>query len=179
VLFFTDLYRVPRAENQSPQQAWAVIRERVDPGGSAWWIGEGLEASYLSVFDGLWVYKITHAVAPQAYLKAGQWARAVRAWENQTGQEKLWIATLSPGWDDARAGCRSDVRVPSAAHRQERADGAFFRATFDAALDSNPDWLWINSFNEWVEGTYVEPSELYGRRFVELAGQFSRAFKEH
>ena len=138
---------------------------------------EGLDPSYLAVFDGLWVYKIAHAVAPQAYLKASQWANAVRAWEAQTGQEKMWIATLSPGWDDTRAGCKADVRVPSAAHRQERGDGAFFRATFDAAIGSDPDWLWVNSFNEWVEGTYVEASVLYGDRYLELVRQFSATFK--
>jgi len=178
VLFFADVYRVPSAAGQSAQQAWAAIREQVDPGGNAWWIGEGLDPSYLAVFDGLWVYKITHAVSPQAYSKASQWADAVRAWEARTGQQKLWIATLSPGWDDTRADCRADVRVPSAAHRQERGDGAFFRATFDAAMGSAPEWLWVNSFNEWVEGTYIEPSVLYGDRYLELLRQYSTAFKE-
>jgi hypothetical protein len=177
VLFFTDVYRVPKSAAQSAQQAWAAIREQVDPGGIAWWIAEGLDASYLAVFDGLWVYKITHAVAPEAYLKASQWANAVRAWETQTGQEKLWIATIAPGWDDTRAGCKADVRVPSAAHRQERGDGAFFRATFDAAIVSDPDWLWVNSFNEWVEGTYVEPSMRFGDRFLDLTRQYAAAFK--
>lgn len=178
VLFFTDVYRVPRAADQSAQQAWATIRAQVDPGGNSKWIGEGLDPSFLAVFDGLWVYKITHAVSPQAYLKASQWADTVRAWEVRTSQQKLWIATLSPGWDDTRADCKADVRVPSAAHRQERGDGAFFGATFDAAIASNPDWLWVNSFNEWVEGTYVEPSVKYGNHYLELTRQYSTAFKE-
>jgi hypothetical protein len=177
VLFFTDLYRVPTVADQSALQAWAAIREQVDPNAMAIWIGEGLDPSYLAVFDGLWVYKITHAVSPQAYLSAPRWADAVRAWENKTDHQKLWIATLSPGWDDTRAGCRADVRVPSAAHQQTRADGAFFRATFDAAVGSDPDWLWVNSFNEWVEGTYIEPSLLYGDRYLELTRQYAAAFK--
>lgn len=177
VLFFTDLYRVPAAAGQSAPQAWAAIRRQADPNGMALWIGEGLDPSYLAVFDGLWVYKITHAVSPQAYLRARQWADAVRAWEIKTGQQKLWIATLSPGWDDTRAGCRADVRIPSAAHQQARGDGAFFGATFDAAMSSDPDWLWVNSFNEWVEGTYIEPSLLYGDRYLQLTRQFTAAFK--
>jgi hypothetical protein len=177
VLFFTDVYRVPVAAGQTPQQAWAAIRAQADPERRAWWIAEGLDPSYLAVFDGLWVYKITHATAPQAYLKAGQWAESVRRWEAQTGQRKLWIGTLTPGWDDLRAGCRSDGRVSSSAHRQERGDGTFYRATFDAALASRPNWLWVNSFNEWVEGTYVEPSVLFGDRYLQLTREFGAIFK--
>jgi hypothetical protein len=177
VLFFTDVYRVPTAPGQTAQAAWASIRAQVDPAGNAWWIAEGLDPSYLSVFDGLWVYKITHATYPQAYLKAGQWATSVRAWETRTGRRKLWIATLSPGWDDTRAGCKADVRVPSAAHKQERGEGAFYRATLDAALASQPDWLWINSLNEWVEGTYIEPSVTYNDLYLQLTREFASRFK--
>jgi hypothetical protein len=149
----------------------------VDPGGNIWWIAEGLDPSYLAVFDGLWVYKITHAVAPTAYLKAGQWAASVRQWEASTGKRKLWIGTLTPGWDDLRAGCKADVRAPSQAHKQERGDGAFYRATFDAALGSSPDWLWVNSFNEWVEGTYVEPGVLYGDLYLQITRELAALFK--
>jgi hypothetical protein len=177
VIFITDVYRVPRADGQTAQQAWAAIRAPVDPGRNTVWIAEGLDPSYLAVFDGLWVYKITHAAYPNAYLKAGQWAEAVRRWEAQTGQPKLWIGTLSPGWDDQRAGCKADVRVPSQAHRRERAGGAFYRATLDAAMASNPDWLWVNSFNEWVEGTYVEPSAAYGNLYLDLTREFAAQFK--
>jgi hypothetical protein len=177
VIFITDAYRVPLASGQTPQQAWAAIRAQVDPTGQAWWIVEGLDPSYLAVFDGLWVYKITHAAYPDAYLKANQWASAVRQWEQQTGQRKLWVATLSPGWDDRRAGCKADVRVPSAAHQRARQDGAFYRATFEAALASQPDWLWVNSFNEWVEGTYIEPSVAYGDLYLRLTQTFAAQFK--
>ena len=177
VIFITDAYRVPLAAGQTPQQAWAAIRAQVDPTGQAWWIVEGLDPTYLAVFDGLWVYKITHAAYPNAYLKAGQWAAAVRQWEERTGQRKLWIATLSPGWDDRRAGCKVDVRVPSAAHQRAREDGAFYRATFEVALASQPDWLWVNSFNEWVEGTYIEPSVTYGDRYLRLTQAFAAQFK--
>ncbi len=177
VLFFTDVYRVPTRSGQTPQEAWAAIRQRVDPNGQSWWIAEGLDPSYLNVFDGLYVHKITHRDYPNDYLKAPRWAERVRAWEARTGRPKLWIATLMPGWDDTRAGCRPDVRVPSAPHRRDRENGNFYRATFEAALRSAPDWLWVNSFNEWVEGTYIEPSVLYGDLYLRLTGEFARQFK--
>ncbi len=177
VLFFSDVYRVPTAGGQTPQQAWEAIRQRVDPGRGSWWIAEGLDPSYLQTFDGLYVHKITHRDYPNDYVKAPRWAARVRQWEQRTGRRKLWVATLMPSWDDTRAGCRPDVRVPSAPHRRDRENGAFYRATFDAALRSAPDWLWVNSFNEWVEGTYIEPSVLYGDLYMRLTAEMANAFK--
>ncbi|NPV07961.1 MAG: hypothetical protein HPY83_08365 [Anaerolineae bacterium] len=176
VIFFSDMYRVPTG-GSSPQAAWQEIRDRVDPHRDTWWIAEGLDPSYLSVFDGLYVYKITHASDPAAYLKAGRWAEAVRQAEASAGQPKLWVGTISPGYDDRHAGCKSDVRVPSGAQYRDREGGAFYRATYDAAVASNPDWLLVQSFNEWVEGTYVEPSVQYGDLYLQLTRELAQAFR--
>ncbi|NOZ04872.1 MAG: hypothetical protein GXP41_00770 [Chloroflexi bacterium] len=178
VIFFADIYRVPHAGGQTAQQAWQAIRQQADPQHQSWWIAEGLDPSYLAVFDGLYVYKVTHAAYPDDYRKDSRWAQNVRRWEQRTGQTKLWIATLMPGWDDRRAGCRPNVRVPSQPHKRDRENGAFYRATFDAALQSNPDWLWINSFNEWVEGTYIEPSAHYGDRYLQETKQLVLSWKK-
>lgn len=177
VIFFTDVYRVPVTGGQTPQEAWAAIRAQVDPNHSAWWIAEGLDPSFLSVFDGLYVHKITHAKWPNDYVKMPRWAGWVRSWEQQTGQPKLWVATLMPGWDDTRAGCKPDIRVPSEPHRRDRENGAFYRATFNAAMQSLPDVLWINSWNEWVEGTYIEPSVQYGDLYYRMTAEFTAQFK--
>jgi uncharacterized protein YraI len=173
VIFFTDVYRVPRAGGQSARDAWAAIRAQVYPNRNAIWIAEGLDPGFLSVFDGLWVYKIFHAAYPNDYLKAASWAARTRAY----GANKLWIATISPGWDDTRAGCKPDIRVPSQPFVKPRNDGATYRATFDAAMRSGPDLLWVNSFNEWVEGTYIEPSRFYGDHYLNLTREFAAAFK--
>ena len=74
VIFFTDVYRVPLAAGQNAKQAWASIRAQVDPNKQFWWIAEGLDASFLSVFDGMWVYKVSHAAYPNDYVKASRWA---------------------------------------------------------------------------------------------------------
>jgi hypothetical protein len=171
VIVFADMARVPTVGGQTPLQAWAALRARVDPERRSIWIAEGLDASYLAVFDGLSVYKVSHAAYSDDYVKDSRWAAAVRAQERATGQAKIWVATLTPGWDDTRSGCQPDTRVPSASHRREREDGAFYRATYAAAVASGADWLWINSFNEWIEGTYIEPSEQYGDRYLQLTGE--------
>ncbi len=177
VLFFTDVPRIPRAEGQSAKQAWASVRAQVDPGKQFWWIAEGLDASYLSVFDGLWVYKVSHAAYPNDYVKASRWANSVRSWEQRTGEPKLWVGTLIPGWDDRNAGCRPDIRVPSQPFVRDREGGNFYRATYNAAVKSNPDILWIHSFNEWVEGSYIEPSQYYGDGYMNMTRDMANQFR--
>jgi len=172
VIFFTDIYRVPRTGG-SAQDAWAALRAQVDPNHATLWIGEGLDPSFLTVFDGLWVYKVFHAAYPNDFLKASTWAARTRSY----GANKLWVATISPGWDDRNAGCRPDIRVPSQPFVKPRADGNTYRATFNAAMKSNPDLLWVNSFNEWVEGTYIEPSQYYGVLYLNLTREMAARFK--
>ncbi len=176
VIFFTDMYRTPNT-GQSPQQFWASVRDEVDPNRESWWIAEGLDPSYLNVFDGLYVFKITHATEPADYKNASVWANWVRDWEQQTGQPKLWVGTMMPGWDDRTADCEPNVRAPAPPHKLDRAFGATYEATFRSALASNPDWLILGSFNEWVEGSYVEPGELYGDFYLRLTAEFIREFK--
>jgi hypothetical protein len=176
VIFFIDVYRTPQT-GQTPQQFWAAVRDQVDPGRKMWWIAEGLDPSYLSVFDGLYVFKISHAAYPHDYEKNPRWSSRVRDQARQTGQPKLWIATISPGWDDLRAGCKPDVRVPNTSHRLDRADGAIYEATFKAALAGDPDWLLVSSFNEWVEGSYIEPSLIYGDKYMQMTQEFVRRFR--
>lgn len=177
VIVFADVYRVPREGGQTPQQAWGAIRARVDPERRSLWIAEGLDPSYLDAFDGLYVYKITHAAYPDDHVKASRWAAGVRRMEAQLGQPRLWMATVSPGWDDLRSGCQLDVRVPSAPHKRPRDNGAYYRATFEAAMGSDPDWIWINSYNEWIEGTYIEPGRLYGDRYLHMTRELATRFK--
>ncbi|MDM8519468.1 glycoside hydrolase family 99-like domain-containing protein [Anaerolineales bacterium HSG6] len=173
VIFFTDIHRVPTRVGQSPQQFWSEVRHAVDPQKQTMWIAEGLDFSYLSEFNGQYVFKITHTTSVNDYRKNSSWANKVR----QAGDSKLWVATISPGWDDLSAGCKADVREPAPPHRVNRADGAYFQATFDAAQQSDPDWLIVGSFNEWVEGSYIEPGLLYGDRYMGLTKQLVREFK--
>ena len=44
-------------------------------------------------------------------------------------------------------------------------------------MASNPDWLLITSFNEWVEGTYIEPGILYGDHYLQMTRELIAAFK--
>jgi len=188
VILFSDLYRVPDANGARPASdqdiataiaTWQAIRQAVDPDHRTWWIAEGLQAGYLELFDGLYVYKVDHACCPNSYQSASRWAGSVRDWAQRTGQPKLWVATVMPGWDDlnsAQAQC-ADLRVSSEPFARERADGAYYERTWDAALDSAPDLVLVHSFNEWVEGSYIEPSVRLGDRYLALTAQWVAKYK--
>jgi len=182
VIMFSDMYRVPDmsgAQSSSPVALWAEIRQTVDPDHNTWWIAEGLEPEYLSVFDGLYIYKIDHACCPNSYASASRWAGWVRNWEQKTGQTKLWVGTVMPGWNDLNSvqdHC-ADLRVSSEPFARDRADGAYYARTWEAVLPTQPDFVVLHSFNEWVEGSYVEPSAGFGDLYIQLTAQWVAHFK--
>jgi len=188
VLFFADMYRVPDKDGERPSgdqdvatavARWAEIRASVDPGHEAWWIAEGLRPEYLEVFDGLYVYRIDHACCPDACLSAPRWANEVREWEKKTGQAKLWVGTVMPGWDDldSKAPHCADLRVSAEPFARDRGDGTYYARTWEAVLPTDPDVVVLHSFNEWVEGSYIEPSLLFGDRYLHLTREWIAEFK--
>ncbi len=177
VLYFTDMTRVPLEGTTSSLASWQSIRDEVDPGRTSIWIAEGLDPSYMTVFDGLYVYKVNHACCPGSYNKAARWAGWVDYYERITGQSKLWVGTIQPGWDDTRSVGQPDLRAPSPAFVRERGDGSYYQATFNAATATNPDMLLIHSFNEWIEGSQIEPGSSYGDLYLNLTAQFVAQYK--
>lgn len=189
VLLFADMLRVANARGVRPTSdkdvnvavaTWRAIRQAVDPEHKLWWIAEGLQDDYLEVFDGLYVYKIDHACCPDTYQSASRWAGWVRDWSERTGQPKLWVATVMAGWDDlnsAKERC-ADLRVSSDPFARERDDGAYYARTWEAAIATAPDFVLVHSFNEWVEGSYIEPSVKYGDQYLTLTAEWVATYKE-
>jgi glycoprotein endo-alpha-1,2-mannosidase len=59
--------------------------------------------------------------------------------------------SVSPGFDNRQAVATNQKVV-------ERQDGARYDAMWQAALAANSEWVSITSFNEWHEGTQIEPA---------------------
>lgn len=143
---------------------WRAIRDTVDPNHDQIWIAEGVNIAYQAVFDGHHLYSI--AWSPDVHRTLSDWGQRVR----RAGADKLWVATVMPGYDDTRT-TRGDKFA------RDRRGGEFFREAWRAALDSQPDLLVINSFNEWVEGSMIEPSVTYGNLYLDLTREFAPQFK--
>ena len=146
-------------------QTWADIRAQVDPNRSALWISEGVDTSYLSVFDGHHLYSNTWN--PPADLGATNQKFAARV-----GADRIWVATVMPGYNDVK------IR-PGSGFAKDREGGAYYERAWQAAIDSNPRWIVINSFNEWPEGSYIEPSAAFGDQFLGLTAAWSARFKNN
>lgn len=147
-----------RQERFSVDQ-WQAIRDQVDPGRSTLWIAEGTDISYLQVFDGHHLYSIAWAESPAGQL--AKWGDAVRSFAADTNVARLWVATAMPGYND--------TNLPRAnAFAISRNNGDYYRQTWQGAVASNPNMIIITSFNEWLEGTQLEPSDSYGNLYLDL-----------
>ncbi len=101
------------------------------------WVGDGH-------FDGLYNYITLHLDQEGSF----DWARSLP-------QEALYIPSVMPGNSAKRIGYPAYTYVP-------RQDGATYNAQWTAALGEGiqPDMVTITSFNEWHEGTMIEPPAL-------------------
>lgn len=143
---------------------WAAIRQQVDPNHDQIWIAEGVNVAYQRVFDGHHLYSI--AWSHDVNYTLNDWAKRVR----RAGADKYWVATVMPGYDDTRT-TRSDKFARS------RNNGDFYRQSWNAALASRPDMVIITSFNEWVEGSMIEPSASYGNLYLDITREYAGQFK--
>jgi hypothetical protein len=146
---------------------WAAIRAQVDPGHRAVWIAEGDVFTQLAddTFDGIHPYSIAWSGNPAGTLAS--YAQRTHAYPG-----KLWVPTAMPGYDDTRLGRGAD------GFATPRGDGAFYRASFQGAIDSGPDWaILITSWNEWLEGHQIEPSATYGNLYLDLTAEYTAQWR--
>jgi len=73
-------------------------------------------------------------------------------------KNKTFVATVIPGYDDYK------VTSPIV----DRQNGSYYNSFWEAAKSSSPDEYIITSFNEWHEGTEIEPSLEYQDLYINL-----------
>lgn len=180
VIIFTDMPR-PWGNDAAALEGWARIRASTDPEHKTIWMAEGLYPTYNPLFDGLYVYRIDHRDFPQSWLKQLRWANGLRAIERQGNLPLggLYFAdTISPGFDDTRAAnAGSDLRSPAPPFARDRRDGGYYADTFAATASTGGDFLLVKSFNEWIEGTQIEPGSTYGDLYLNLTCQYANEYR--
>ena len=154
-----------------PLETWArVFASLRDEGLDAVYLAMGYSLSSLDVFDGLHDYSVfTYPNLKQTDLST---ARGVRYYPLLSDQHtpKIWVATVQPGYDDTLQPSRQG-------QVQDRLNGDFYRSTWEAAIQSNPDWIFITTWNEWYEHTNIEPGELYGDQYLRITREYADLWK--
>ncbi len=82
---------------------------------------------------------------------------------------QIFVAGVTPGYDDTVV---RDGNKP-----MERDDGVTYLRAWNKAISLNPDWISITSWNEWHEGTEIEPSQENGFLALDQTRQFIQEFK--
>jgi hypothetical protein len=82
---------------------------------------------------------------------------------------KISCITVIPGYNDTK------IRSPGIHAR--RMDGHTYRVLWEEAIRADPDWVLITSWNEWHEGSEIEPSLEHGSRYLEITGEYAARFK--
>ncbi len=151
------------------QSALERVNDEYEDGVAA--IGDQFGYGAARVFDGLHTYNTAGQLQGRDPAAARQWAAETYAsWvQLADGAGKLIAITVIPGYDDTK------IRKPGLAVK--RYDGQLYRAQWEEAIKANPHWVLITSFNEWHEGSEIEPSLQYGRRYLDLTAEFAKSFK--
>jgi hypothetical protein len=180
VLMFTDMSR-PWGSDALALAGWQRIRAATDPEHKLIWMAEGLYTTYNPLFDGLFIYRVDHRDFPQSWLKQPRFANELRVVEARGNLPigGLYFAdTIAPGYDDTRAAnIPFDVRSPQPSFARDRRDGGYYADTFAVTAQTGGDFLLVKSYNEWVEGTAIEPSVTYGDKYLDLTCQYANTYR--
>ncbi len=167
VVLFVDpatLIRFPSPE------AWTTIRSVVDQAGTPYFLWSGPGAFswlFLSGFDGAYndleVIETLEAplgLPPYALRDERRLAYRATAWAARERDMPLALPVVL-GWEGAEA-LRSEEDVSLSRDYGAPGDyGKYYRVRWEDALEQSPDWVVITSWNEWAEGTELEPSDTY------------------
>lgn len=161
-----------RAVNQLGLNGWLRVQHRLaDRQPRPLLIGDRLGRISALVFDGIHTYNTAAQIDQMPPDPLRQWAgRQYPRWVDFANrQRRISTITIIPGYDDTK------IRNPGL--RVRRHDGDLYRAQWEKVLEARPDWVLITSFNEWHEGSEIEPSVERGTRYLELTGRYARRFK--
>ncbi|HML23750.1 MAG TPA: glycoside hydrolase family 71/99-like protein [Aggregatilinea sp.] len=89
----------------------------------------------------------------------------------KAARSEYMVGGAFPGFYDIYA----EAGVQASYGYLDAEDGETFRYTLQLALDQNPDVIQLITWNDYGEGTNIEPAEEYGYRYLETVQDVRRA----
>jgi hypothetical protein len=164
VLFFYGV-------NNWPVHFWANVTSTIHdyyPGLRL--ISDSFSSTYLSAFDGASSYVDLGYMTQSLSLENGTYPTFLQISQLAKSEGKLWLATATPGFNGTNDG---KDQFPVVA----RNDGTTFIKGWEIVQNSNPDGIIVGTWNEFYEGTSIEPATSYGTFYLQLTGQLSMIWR--
>lgn len=154
-----------RALGQLSYAKWQELIEKLKTEHPVTLIADSTDEKWAEICDGL------HTYNPVGRIAAGE--DMTRFYDSLVGAAerhgKISSVTVIPGYDDSNIGRPSPVIAP-------RRGGQLYDELWQAAIQCDPDWVLITSFNEWHEGSEVEPSVEYGDEYIRRTAKWVARF---
>jgi len=134
-------------------------------------IGDRISRTAAAVFDGIHTYNTAGRLKDKSPDDAQAWARETFPDWVRTADAFGRISTLTviPGYDDTK------IRSPGL--NVPRDGGRLYRTQWQEAIAADPHWVLITSWNEWHEGSEIEPSHEDGDQYLQITGEYTARFK--
>lgn len=155
-----------RAMGQLNRDQWEEVLKQVKAEYDAIFIADTESKELISLFDGGHTYNPVGLVVQQVNMEEYY----QKFTEKCKSAGKIACATVIPGYDDSNIG-RRNITVAN------RRGGELYKSLWAKAEKSDPDWILITSFNEWHEGSEIEPSIEHGKLYLTLTRQLAFGFK--
>lgn len=146
---------------------WSAVVGKVRAKYAVNLIADADDPRMLAIFDGLHHYNAVAQVVgkmdmAEVYRKSVETSRLA---------DKISCATVIPGYDDSNIGRTSPIRA-------DRENGELYRRLWREAIKADPQMVLISSFNQWNEGSEIEPSREHGAMYADLTTRYARVFKQ-
>jgi len=168
------LFVYGRAVGEIKTDGWLEVIAEANRGypGGAVFIGDQITKNAARVFDGIHTYNPTGSIAGKSAEEIRAWARATYPkWIETAGNDRIACVTTIPGYDDSTQG------RPAPRPIAERHDGQTYQVLWEEAVAAQPDWILITSWNEWHEGSEIEPSVENSDRALKTTASFTTKFR--
>jgi hypothetical protein len=178
-----------RAYAQTYQEFWRGIRgeleKRFGPllifSGESWNAGAPFHRGAQTALDGFSVFDATFVYSPSFVSVLHRRDSYERNWERWVvratlqaqyarGAGRPVVATVIPAYDDRVMRPNRGFEIPPAGPR-----GDTYDLMWDFAATLHPDLVLVTSWNEFFEGTAIEPTREHGDAFVRRTLAWSRA----
>jgi molybdenum cofactor synthesis domain-containing protein len=163
MFYVYDSYLTPAEQWKtvlSPKGIQTIRNTRYDSVVIGLWVKEHEQAFMTEGhFDGYYTYFATDGFTYGSTIE--NWP-TLAEWAQQNN--KLFIPSVGPGYIDLR------IRPWNNVNTRGRQNGAYYDREFAAAIAVHPQIISITSFNEWHEGTQIEPAvdkEIPGFKYLD------------